>query len=193
MFIPNDQVLLAAMEADCTLAQEVERKRVVIATPMNLMALLRIIALGWRQEALAENAREIESLGRELYTRLSVFAAKLETLGKRVGALVRGYNDAIASFESRVLPSARRMAKLGTVAANQELPTAEPITLVPRELRAQDLTLRLRWRSVRAKAMSSCQAGIRSRQHAVQDRMEQRAQPPCYGLLAYRPAGTVVR
>ena len=143
MFIPNDQVLLAAMEADRTLAQEVERKRVVIATPMNLMALLRIIALGWRQEALAENAREIESLGRELYTRLSVFAAKLQTLGKRVGALVRGYNDAIASFESRVLPSARRMAKLGTVAANQELPTAEPITLVPRELRAQELDVAL--------------------------------------------------
>ena len=139
MFIPNDQVLLAAMEADRGLAQEVERKRVVIATPMNLMALLRIIALGWRQEALAENAREIESLGRELYTRLGGFAAKLQALGKKMGTLVRGYNDAIASFEGRVLPSARRMAKLGAAGAGGQLTTAEPVTLTPRELRAQEL------------------------------------------------------
>jgi DNA recombination protein RmuC len=142
MFIPNDQVLLAAMEADRTLAQEVERKRVVIATPMNLMALLRIIALGWRQEALAENAREIESLGRELYTRLGGFAAKLQALGKRVGTLVRGYNEAIASFESRVLPSARRMAELGTVAANPQLHTTGQVALVPRDLRARELDAR---------------------------------------------------
>jgi DNA recombination protein RmuC len=139
MFIPNDQVLLAAMEADRTLAREVERKRVVIATPMNLMALLRIIALGWRQEALADNAREIESLGRELYTRLGGFATKLQTLGKRVGTLVRGYNEAVASFESRVLPSARKMAALGTVAASEQLPAADQVTRVPRELRAREL------------------------------------------------------
>jgi DNA recombination protein RmuC len=139
MFIPNDQVLLAAMGTDRTLAQDVERKRVVIATPMNLMALLRIIALGWRQEALAANAREIESLGRELYTRLSGFAGKLQALGKRIGTLVRGYNDAVGSFESRVLPSARRMAELGTVAANEEIPPADEITLIPRELRAREV------------------------------------------------------
>jgi DNA recombination protein RmuC len=139
MFIPNDQVLLAAMEADRTLAQEVARKRVVIATPMNLMALLRIIALGWRQEALAENAREIETLGRELYKRLGTFAAKLQALGKRVGSLVRGYNDAIASFESRLLPGAREMANLGLVPADQQLLSADPITLTPRELHAPEL------------------------------------------------------
>ena len=139
MFIPNDQVLLAAMGADRTLAQDVERKRVVIETPMNLMALLRIIALGWRQEALAANALEIESLGRELYTRLSGFTVKLQGLGKKLGTLVRGYNDAVGSFDARVLPSARRMAELGTVAAGDGIPGADEITLVPRELRAREL------------------------------------------------------
>jgi DNA recombination protein RmuC len=139
MFIPNDQVLLAAMEADRTLAEEVARRRVVIATPMNLMALLRIIALGWRQEALAENAREIEKLGRELYKRLGTFAGKLQTLGKRIGSLVTGYNDALASFEGRLLPGARQMANLGLVAADQKLTSSEPITLTPRELRAPAL------------------------------------------------------
>jgi DNA recombination protein RmuC len=139
MFIPNDQVLLAAMEADRTLAEDVARRRVVIATPMNLMALLRIIALGWRQEALAANAREIETLGRELYKRLGTFASKLATLGKRVGSLVNGYNDAIASFEGRLLPGARQMANLGLVGADHQLASTEPITLTPRELRATEL------------------------------------------------------
>ncbi len=142
MFIPNDQVLLAAMEADCTLAQEVERKRVVIATPMNLMALLRIIALGWARRRWPRRARDRVPRARALHAPKCVRGQAADS-GQAGGALVRGYNDAIASFESRVLPSARRMAKLGTVAANQELPTAEPITLVPRELRAQDLDVAL--------------------------------------------------
>jgi DNA recombination protein RmuC len=139
MFIPNDQVLLAAMEADRTLAQEVARRRVVIATPMNLMALLRIIDLGWRQEALAANAREIEKLGRELYKRMGTFATKLATLGRRVGSLVNGYNDAVASFEGRLLPGARQMADLGLVGADHQLASTESITLTPRELRATEL------------------------------------------------------
>jgi DNA recombination protein RmuC len=139
MFIPNDQVLLAAMDADRTLAEEVGRRRVVIATPMNLMALLRIIALGWRQETLADNAREIEKHGRELYKRLGVFAGKLHTLGKRVGSLVKGYNEAVASFESRLLPGARQMASLGLVAVEQQIPTADPVAGTPRELRASEL------------------------------------------------------
>jgi DNA recombination protein RmuC len=113
MFVPNDEVLLAAMRADRKLAENIQRRNVVIATPMNLMALLRIIALGWPHEVLAANAREVEQLGRQLHKRLGVFAGRLQTLGKRVGSLVKGYNDAVGSFERSVLPGARRFTELG--------------------------------------------------------------------------------
>jgi len=139
MFVPNDEVLLAAMRTDRKLAEDVQRRNVVIATPMNLMALLRIIALGWRHEVLAANAREIEHLGRELHKRLGTFAGRLQTLGKRVGSLVKGYNDAVGSFERSVLPGARRFTELGAAPEGSDLPASDEVTSLPREVRAAEL------------------------------------------------------
>jgi DNA recombination protein RmuC len=134
MFIPNDQVLLAAMEADKSLATDIHRKQVVIATPMNLMALLRIIALGWRQEVLAANATEVEKLGRDLYKRLGVFGRHLSGLGKKIGTLVKGYNEASGSFNRMVLPGARRLSELGAVAPDTALNDLDEVTQIPREM-----------------------------------------------------------
>ncbi|MGH2878450.1 MAG: DNA recombination protein RmuC [Solirubrobacteraceae bacterium] len=139
MFVPNDEVLLAAMRADRKLAEEVQRRSVVIATPMNLMALLRIIALGWRHEVLAANAREVEQLGRQLHKRLGTFAGKLQALGKRVGSLVKGYNEAVGSFEKSVLPGARRFTELGAAPEGSDLPASDEVTTLPREVRAGEL------------------------------------------------------
>jgi DNA recombination protein RmuC len=139
MFVPNDEVLLAAMRADRKLAEEVQRRSVVIATPMNLMALLRIVALGWRHEILATNAREVEQLGRQLHKRLGTFAGKLQVLGKRVGSLVKGYNEAVGSFEKSVLPGARRFTELGAAPGGSELPASDQVTSLPREVRAPEL------------------------------------------------------
>jgi len=141
MFIPNDQVLLEAMDADKSLAEEIHRSQVVIATPMNLMALLRIIALGWRQETLAVNAREVEKLGRDLHKRLGVFAGHLQGLGKKIGTLVKGYNDAVGSFGRMVLPSARRFVELGAVAPDDRLTDLDEITQIPRDLHPADVDL----------------------------------------------------
>jgi DNA recombination protein RmuC len=142
MFIPNDQVLLAAMDADKSLAAEIHRKQVVIATPMNLMALLRIIALGWRQEVLAANATEVEKLGRELYKRLGVFTRHLSGLGKKIGTLVKGYNEASGSFNRMVLPGARRLSELGTVAPDGALADLDEVTQIPREMQRGDVSPR---------------------------------------------------
>ncbi|HEX3391577.1 MAG TPA: DNA recombination protein RmuC [Solirubrobacteraceae bacterium] len=139
MFVPNDEVLLAAMRADRKLAEEVQRRNVVIATPMNLMALLRIIALGWRHEILAANAREVEQLGRQLHKRLGTFAGRLQALGKKVGSLVKGYNEAVGSFEKSVLPSARRFTELGAAPDGSALPVGGQVMGLPRELRAPEL------------------------------------------------------
>jgi DNA recombination protein RmuC len=139
MFIPNDAVLMAAMEADRSLAEQINSRRVVVATPMNLMALLRIVALGWRQEKLADSAHEIERLGRELHRRLAGFAAKLDTLGRRLGTAVNGYNEVAGAFERSVLPSARRMGRLGVAPGGDEVPDAGPVTVMPRELRVPDV------------------------------------------------------
>jgi len=138
MFIPNDQVLLAAMEADRSLAAELQSRQVVIATPTNLMALLRIIALGWRQEMLAANASEVEKLGRELYKRLGVFSRHLSGLGKKIGTLVKGYNEASGSFNRMVLPGARRLSELGAVAPDTSLTDLDEVTQIPRETRSSE-------------------------------------------------------
>lgn len=136
MFVPNDEVVLAATEADRDLAEYVQRHRVVIATPMNLLALLRIIAMGWRHENLAENAREVEQLGRQLHKRLGTFAGKLQTVGKRVGSLVKAYNEAVGSFDKSVLPGARRFAELGAATDGVQIEGADQVTSLPRQITA---------------------------------------------------------
>jgi len=114
-FVPGESLLAAAFEADPTLIEQAMDNRVLLTGPVNLIALLKTVGLGWRQEALAENAREVQELGRQLYERLGKFSSHLDTLGKRLNSSVDAYNAAVGTLERRVLPSARRFNQLGVV------------------------------------------------------------------------------
>jgi DNA recombination protein RmuC len=117
------------MEKDPELTDFGATQNVILATPTTLIALLRAVATGWRQEQVARNAREIQALGRELHDRLQTVVAHLSRLGDRMGAAVDAYNAAIGSFESRVLVSARKFRELGTggEAELEELGTTDKI------------------------------------------------------------------
>ena len=128
MFIPGEAFCSAALESDPDLLDTGFGHNVIIASPASLMALLKAAAYGWRQESIQQNAREISRLGQELHGRLDTMAGHLARLGKAIGSATDSYNEAIASFESRVLVSARKFKELG--ATSQE---AEIIELRPSE------------------------------------------------------------
>jgi DNA recombination protein RmuC len=134
MFLPGETLFSAALQHDLTLIEHGLRQRVLLASPITLIALLTTVAHTWRQEALAENYREVAQLGREFYDRLAVFAGHLDEVRKKLDGAVQAYNQAAGSFEARVLVSARRLRDLETTTA-AELPPAEPIDTVPRVLR----------------------------------------------------------
>ena len=113
LFIPGDTFLAAAAEADPGLIEQALEQQVVIATPSTLIALLRAVAYGWRQEKIAENAQRISDLGRDLHDRLSTLISHLATTGHQLGKVVRTWNQAVGSLESRVLPAVRRFDELG--------------------------------------------------------------------------------
>jgi len=121
MFIPGEAFYSAALEADPDLLDNGFGQNVIIASPASLMALLKAASYGWRQESIAENAREISDLGQELHARLSVMADHLTRLGKGLGTALDSYNSAIASFESRVLVSARKFKELGATSQEAEI------------------------------------------------------------------------
>lgn len=113
LFIPGDTFLGAAAEADPQLIEQALERQVVIATPSTLIALLRAIAYGWRQEKLAENAQRISELGRDLHDRLATLVSRLAATGHQLGRTVRAYNEAVGTLEARVLPAVRRFDELG--------------------------------------------------------------------------------
>jgi DNA recombination protein RmuC len=135
MFVPGDTFLAAALEADASLIEDGMARNVIIATPATLIALLRAVDRGWRQEQIAEEARQISDLGRQLYERLRTLAEHLTSVGNSLGKAVDAYNKAVGSLESRVLPAARRFRELGA-AAGEEIPLLEPVDRAPRVLTA---------------------------------------------------------
>ncbi|HET6447574.1 MAG TPA: DNA recombination protein RmuC [Conexibacter sp.] len=134
LFLPGEHFYSAALEADPALLEEGARQSVLIATPTTLIALLRAVAYGWQQERVAEDARAVAQLGRELHRRLETFAEHLHKLGARLRGAVGAYNDAVGSFEQRVLPGARRLAEHGVVSAERELTALERVDPTVREL-----------------------------------------------------------
>jgi DNA recombination protein RmuC len=101
--------------------------------------MLRAIAYGWQQERVAESAQAISALGRELHGRLVKLSSLLATLGTRLNSSVRAYNEAVGSYEARVLPAARRFEDHGSVAAGRELPELEQVTVSARSVHAAEL------------------------------------------------------
>jgi DNA recombination protein RmuC len=139
MFLPGEHLYGAALEADPALIEDAMARRVLIATPTTLLAMLHAIAYGWQQERVAESAQAVSELGRELHGRLVKLSTLLSTLGTRLNSTVRAYNDAVGSYEARVLPAARRFEDHGSVAAGRELPELEQVTVSARSVHAAEL------------------------------------------------------
>ncbi len=137
-FVPGDPLLAAAFENDPGLIEHAMASRVLVTTPTTLIALLRTIAHGWREEAMTENAREVQRLGAELYERLGVFARHLSRLHSSLSGTVKAFNDAVGSLESRVLVTARRFPDLGVGQGGKPLPELQPVTAAPRAPQAPE-------------------------------------------------------
>jgi DNA recombination protein RmuC len=127
LFLPGECFFSAALESDPSLIETGAAQNLILATPTTLIALLRAVAYGWRQERLAENAAEISALGKDLYKRLSDMGDHWNRVGRSLERAVESYNSATGSLESRVMVSARRFADLKTAPLGVEIPELEPV------------------------------------------------------------------
>jgi len=128
----GESALVAALEYDATLMEDSMSKKVLIATPTTLFALLSAVAYGWRQEQITKNAEEIAALGKELYERIAVWSRHFSDISSALGKAVDSYNRAVGSLESRVLPSVRKFRELGAVGGDV-LPSVKQIEKTPRQ------------------------------------------------------------
>jgi len=142
MFISGESFAAAAAHADSGLIEDGMAKKIVVATPTTLYALLRATYYGWQQQQLAENAEKVRRLGQELYERVRVMIGHLEDVGDKLGKATSAYNKAVGSLESRVLPTARRFRDLG-VGTTADIPPLEPIDEQPRALDAPEMPRQL--------------------------------------------------
>ncbi len=131
LFIPGDQFLSAAVAELPNLLEDAIRQHVIIATPTSFIALLKAVAYGWRQNALAENAQHIQELGEDLYKRLATFTTHISRVGRTLGQSVEAYNAAVGSLERQVLPGARKFTELGLRPA-REIEEISPVDKLAR-------------------------------------------------------------
>jgi DNA recombination protein RmuC len=137
LFIPGEQFLGAALDVDHKLIEDALAEHVILATPTSFVALLRAIAYGWRQDALTENAEVIREIGTELTLRLSTFAEHLTRVGRSLDSSVESFNKAVGSFDSRILPSARKFTELG-ITARKQVTELDPIERTTRKLESHE-------------------------------------------------------
>lgn len=137
LFIPGDQFLAAALDHDRALLEDALKEQIILTTPTSLVALLRAVAYGWRQESLAENAELIRDAGVELYQRLATFTEHLSRVGKGLDSALTNYNKAVGSFEAKVVPGARKFTELG-VSPGKNLESIEQIEKGVRSLSEQE-------------------------------------------------------
>lgn len=137
LFIPGDQFLAAAVAEVPSLLEDAVRQHVIIATPTSFIALLKAVAYGWRQNALAENAARIQELAEDLYKRLARFGEHMARVGRTLGQSVDAYNSAVGSLERQVLPGARKFTELG-LRPGKEIEELAPVEKLAREPRAPE-------------------------------------------------------
>jgi DNA recombination protein RmuC len=127
LFLPGECFFSAALESDPSLIEFGVEQNIILATPTTLIALLRAVAYGWRQEDLAQNAAKIGALGKDLFKRLSDMGDHLNKVGKGLERAVEAYNSAVGSFEARVMVSARKFAELKAAPLGTEIAELEPV------------------------------------------------------------------
>jgi DNA recombination protein RmuC len=142
MFLPDEGFFRAAWEQDPSLVETGVRSRVHVASPTTLIVLLQSIAYGWQQESVAEDAREIQALGRELYERVAIVGSHMNKIGNSLKGAVGAFNDTVGSLEKRFLPTARKLE--GHVVSDKELPELTPVVEQPQALQASELGEQLR-------------------------------------------------
>jgi len=130
LFLPGDQFLSAALAENSELIESALKQRIIVTTPSTLMALLKVIAYGWRQNLVTENAREIRKLGEDLHKRLNTYVEHLHKVSRSLGSAVKSFNDSVGSMERNVLPQARKFTELGI--AGEKLESVDPIEALVR-------------------------------------------------------------
>jgi DNA recombination protein RmuC len=150
-FLPGESLLSAALQHDGSLIEFGAEQRVVLATPTTLIALLKAVAYGWRQEQIQKNAQEISALGRLLYERLAVMYEHFNSLRKNLEGSVNAFNKMVGTMETRVMVSARKFRELGA-AGGDDIDTIEPIESSPREMTEPKTAVQLKIRSIAAGA-----------------------------------------
>jgi DNA recombination protein RmuC len=133
LFIPGDQFLSAALNEEPDLIEYALAQQIILSTPTSFVALLKAVAYGWRQLALADNAKEIRILAEDLYGRLGTFVSHMNRVGRQLASSVENYNKAVGSFERSVLPGARKFVDLG-IHEKKQLENLETLDPVPRTM-----------------------------------------------------------
>jgi len=140
LFLPGESFYQAALQADPALLEASAERRIIVATPTTLIALLKAVAYGWQKESAAENAQLVVALGRELYKRLADLGGHFAGVGRNLAQTVNAYNKAVGSLEARLVPAARRFEELAAAPEGVELPELGPVEALPRPLVAPELT-----------------------------------------------------